>query len=300
MESKLRDYIEYLFKDAPKTKQAYELKEEIICNVIERYHDLLKEGKNEGEAYNQAIAGIGDINELIAELGGEVAEENEFTDEQMRSIKSRLSAFKSIAVALYILCVTPVIFLGELSMGQLGVVAMFLMISVATGLIIYSSITKFVPVITEESTVKHLRTKATLRAVAVGMYISCTTPVILLAESSFGILTNISPIFMFLMIAAATILIIMSKTDKKSKSTNSNMVEDFKEWSGRKKKTSGLYKAIVAVLWVTASFIYIFLTAYMFFANGIFTASVTWIIFLVASALQNLIRAIFDYSEANK
>lgn len=45
MEPKLRDYIENLFATAPNTKQAYELKEEIIRNTIDRYHDLLADGK---------------------------------------------------------------------------------------------------------------------------------------------------------------------------------------------------------------------------------------------------------------
>lgn len=48
MEPKLRDYIENLFATAPNTKQSYELKEEIIRNTIERYHDLLADGKSEG------------------------------------------------------------------------------------------------------------------------------------------------------------------------------------------------------------------------------------------------------------
>lgn len=110
MEPKLRDYIENLFATAPNTKQAYELKEEIIRNTIDRYHDLLSEGKSEGEAYNLAIAGIGDINELLEALGGNPIAENAMTDEQNAAIRSRNSIFTGIAVALYILCVTPCIY----------------------------------------------------------------------------------------------------------------------------------------------------------------------------------------------
>ena len=302
MEPKLRDYIENLFISAPKTKQAYELKEEIICNVIERYHDLIEQGKAEGDAYNQAIAGIGDINELIAELGGEIIEEGEYTDEQMSVINSRQSTFSAIAVALYILCITPIIFLSDTRFGFLNDVSpvfMFLMVSIATGLCIYSSITKFIPVIEDENTVKQIKTKAILRATAVGMYISCVTPVIFFSPEFFGILSDISPVFMFLMIAAATVIIIMSKGTEATK-PSVNMVEAFKEWSGRKKKTSGLYKGIVAILWVTASIVYICLTTYLVVCVNWFAVNFTWIIFIIATALQNLIRAIFDYSEANK
>lgn len=65
MEPKLRQYIEGLFAGAPNTKQACELKEEIIRNTIERYHDLIAEGKDSQQAYDLAVEGIGDINELL-------------------------------------------------------------------------------------------------------------------------------------------------------------------------------------------------------------------------------------------
>ena len=52
----------------------------------------------------------------------------------------------------------------------------------------------------------------------------------------------------------------------------------------------------MAVLWVTTSVIFVYITI----ATGLITVSVTWIIFLVAVALQHLMRAIFDYTEASK
>ncbi len=297
MEPKLRDYVENLFAHAPRTKQAYELKEEIIRNTIDRYHDLVAEGKSEGEAYNLAIAGIGDINELLEALGAEPLSEKQYSDEQLDAIKNRSTIFRVIAVALYILCVTPVIFLSEIDFGNLnlenfGVILMFFMISTATGLLIYGSMTKFVPTM-DEVTAKKLKNKATLRAVAVGLYISCPTPCIILDNSP---LVNISPVFMFLIVAAATVMIILSKTDKSYRKADDTMVESFKEFNGRKKKTSALYKILVAILWVTTSLIYIWLTI----ATGLITVSVTWILFLVAVAVQNLMKAIFDYVEASK
>lgn len=295
MEPKLREYVEKLFSSAPKTKQAYELKEEIICNVIERYHDLIAEGKTEGDAYNQAIAGIGDINELIQELGGEPKyTENSYTDEQMATIKSRHSVFKGIAVALYILCVTPNILFGMISsLEALGPTLMFLMISVATGLLIYGRMTQYFPVITDENEKSKIRFTAITRAVAVGMYISCVTPCIALGVTP---LATISPIFMFMMIAGATVLIIFSARKDAYTKTDDTMVENFKEWNGKKKSTSALYRILVAILWVTTSFVYLYIT----FITGFATATVTWIIFIVAVAVQNLMRAIFDYVEAEK
>lgn len=300
MEPKLRDYIENLFKDAPKTKQTYELKEEIIRNTIERYHDLLSEGKTEGEAYNLAIAGIGDINELLEALGGEPVEEVTYTDEQLSVIKSRRSMFTSIAIALYILCITPPILMSEISMydlDKLGPALMFFMISTATGLLIYSRMTKFLPVTDDKTAAAAIRRNAVLRAVAVGMYISCPTTVILLDDT---FLINISPVFLLLVIAAATVMIILSRNKNIYTKTDDTMVENFKEWNSKKKSTSALYKVLVAVLWVTVSILYICLTTATMISISPMTATVTWIIFLVAVAIQNLMRAIFDYVEAGK
>lgn len=293
MEHKLRDYVENLFATAPKTHQAYELKEEIIRNTIERYHDLLAEGKTQSEAYNLAIAGIGDINELIEALGGDVIEESPCTDEQLEGIKSRTSIFKAIAVVLYILCITPCILLEATPLIDISPVFMFFMVSTATGLLIYSKKTKFIVCEQDEKRVTEIKRNAILRAVAVGMYISCVTPCILLSMTP---LVNISPVFMFLMIAIATVLIVLSKDKKAYAKKDDTMVENFKEWNSKKKETSALYKILVAILWVTVSVLYIYIT----FATGILTASVTWIIFIVAVAVQNLMRAIFDYVEASK
>jgi hypothetical protein len=87
---------------------------------------------------------------------------------------------------------------------------MFWMISIATGLCIYSDITKFVPVIDDERTVKQIKKKGILKATAVGMYISCVTPVIFFSPDFFGTLSNISPVFMLVNVAlTATLAFVM-------------------------------------------------------------------------------------------
>ena len=68
MEHKIRKHIEGLFSRAPKTPRAHELCEEMIVNVIERYHDHLAAGMGEQDAYRAAITGIGDVSSLIDAL----------------------------------------------------------------------------------------------------------------------------------------------------------------------------------------------------------------------------------------
>ncbi|MCH5296369.1 MAG: hypothetical protein J1E85_01735 [Ruminococcus sp.] len=298
MEPKLRDYIENLFVSAPRTKQAYELKEEIIRNTIERYHDLIADGKAEGEAYNLAIAGIGDINELLQELGANPIEDGTCTDEQLAKIKSRSTLFKTIAVALYILCVTPCIFFSILGCGDLGAMLMFFMISTATGLLIYDHCTKYLLLENDPNNIKRTKTKAIMRAVAIGLYISCPTPAFL--ASLLYLNGGIGALGLIIFLAAATSILILSKNYNTYTKTDDTMVENFKEFNGHKKQTSAIYKMLVAILWGTISIIYIIITIVGIQTISIAIGGISWIIFIVGIALQQLIKAIFDYMEASK
>ena len=69
-EYRIRQHIERLFAAAPTTAQAYNMREEMIMNTIERYHDGIAKGYTPDQAYAAAIGGIGDVSELIKSLGG--------------------------------------------------------------------------------------------------------------------------------------------------------------------------------------------------------------------------------------
>ena len=138
MNEKLRNYIESIFEDAPKTKEVVELKEEMLQNLIDKYNDLITEGKSSDAAYNIATASIGDVNELIYQLRSHSTVPMNYEKELLKS-KKQSALFISIAVMLYILSVVPVILSNN---GIIGIVIMFVMIAIATGLIIYNQISK--------------------------------------------------------------------------------------------------------------------------------------------------------------
>ena len=50
MKTKIREYIELIFADAPDCAQTREIKEEMYANVCDRYEDLIKDGKSESAA----------------------------------------------------------------------------------------------------------------------------------------------------------------------------------------------------------------------------------------------------------
>ena len=62
MRDDLEKYVNLLFAGDP---EAEEIKQEILLNTLDRYDDLIAQGKNPQAAYSLAIAGIGDISELI-------------------------------------------------------------------------------------------------------------------------------------------------------------------------------------------------------------------------------------------
>ncbi len=137
MNEKLRAYVEKLFKDAPKTIQIVELKEEILQNTLDRYNDLLAEGKSEEAAYNISVAGIGDVSSLIDSLTAPVASSG-YTREEIAANGKKRSLLLSAAVALYILCVVPPVIFDEIDgLEPLGIVLMFVMAAAATSIVIY-------------------------------------------------------------------------------------------------------------------------------------------------------------------
>lgn len=96
MEEKINRHIDGLFADAPKTRRAMELKEEMTQNALEKYHDLISEGYREEDAYQNVIGSIGDVTELFDSL----EEKNLLMlPEADRRKKARLMA---VSVGLYI------------------------------------------------------------------------------------------------------------------------------------------------------------------------------------------------------
>lgn len=137
MNEKLRAHVEELFKNAPQTKQAVEIKEEILQNTIERYNDLISEGKSPEAAYNISIAGIGDVSHLIDSMVAPVASSG-YTKEEIAANEKKRSVLLAVSVALYILSVIPPIICDELGAPEVvGISLFFITIAVATALIIY-------------------------------------------------------------------------------------------------------------------------------------------------------------------
>lgn len=137
MREQLTQYVNLLFAGTPENE---DMKQEILQNTLDRYDDLIEQGKTPEAAYRLAIAGIGDINELLGSretIPEPIPERTDYRGRPLPSPKKKL--MRSIAIALYICCPVPIIALSNVGNSTIGVCLMFLLIAVATVLIIMSS-----------------------------------------------------------------------------------------------------------------------------------------------------------------
>lgn len=129
MREQLIQYVNLLFAGA---QDSEEIKQEILQNTLDRFDDLVTQGKSPEAAYRLAISGIGDINEILGTPPVSPAHVGQpETEEDIKRKKIR-----GIAVAMYILCAVPVILLDELGADILGVCLTLAMVAYATYLMI--------------------------------------------------------------------------------------------------------------------------------------------------------------------
>ena len=135
MREQLANYVNLLFAGTTGTE---EIKQEILFNTLDRYDDLIAQGKTPEAAYRLAMTGIGDIDEILAqERPVEPQPKAEsFTysepaaqpdpDEKEKKVR------RAAAIAMYICCPVPLFILGDV----LGLCLMLVLIAAATALMV--------------------------------------------------------------------------------------------------------------------------------------------------------------------
>ena len=133
MIEELRKYLEELFAGVPKTRAAYELKEELLANSTERYFDLVENGVPEKEAYDIVINSIGDIDQLFETE--EPKKDSRYVDD---NVVRKLALYKAIAIGLYIVGVVFAVAIDEFTpFSNLGPIMMLLIAAIATSILVY-------------------------------------------------------------------------------------------------------------------------------------------------------------------
>ena len=129
---------------------------------------------------------------------------------------------------------------------------------------------------------------AKIIAIAVMMYIICPVPVILFESFGKGA-EQIGITFMFLLIAAATGLLIYNGVSRPQyKKMDDTMVEEFKEWKSANDQNYRARKSVTSALWPIITVIY-FLVSFSYGNWG-----TSWVIFLIGGAIEQIIKAYYD------
>ena len=132
MREKLQQYVELLFAGVPGSE---EVKEEILLNTLDRYDDLISQGKVPEAAYRLAIAGIGDINEI---LGTERPEPKASPSCEVPPVSENPARKKNraMAIGLYIASPIPLFILSEQGYATMGLCLTLLLVAAATAVLL--------------------------------------------------------------------------------------------------------------------------------------------------------------------
>lgn len=144
MRDQLIQYVNLLFAG---TSGANEIKQEILQNTLDRYDDLLSQGKTPQAAYQQAISGIGDIGEILSSQPVQPVQHAQPAQSQPSpAFPSRPASsepvetaddykkklYKAVAIALFILSAIPLILLED----AFGLCICLAMVAAGVGLLV--------------------------------------------------------------------------------------------------------------------------------------------------------------------
>ena len=133
MKEQLEQYVNLLFAGADNCE---DMKQEILQNTLDRYDDLIAEGKVPEAAYRLAITGIGDISEI---LGTSAASAPVHPCAPAAAEDDNKKKLRASAIGLYILCPIPLFIASEIGIPTLGLCALLAVVAVATAMMVVSS-----------------------------------------------------------------------------------------------------------------------------------------------------------------
>ena len=264
MREQLIQYVSLLFAGA---ENCEDTRQEILQNTLDRYDDLIAQGKSEEAAYRLAITGIGDINEILGRKDTVLPAmpvEREETDTAFKKL------LRAIAVGLYILCPLPLIVLSELGMDTFGLCGLLCFVAVATMLMILGAKKQDSPEKEDSDEPKSEMGKSVSSLIwAIGLVAYL---VLSFLTGAWHITWVIFPI-----LGAVNALVCAMIPAENPTALRRN---------------SSLKKGINSMIWAIG------LALYFIISFATMAWYITWLIFPITGAVQGLVRAILDLKEA--
>ena len=266
MREQLIQYVSLLFAGA---ENCEDTRQEILQNTLDRYDDLIAQGKSEEAAYRLAITGIGDINEILGQKDTvlpavTVAAERTDTETAFKKL------LRAIAVGLYILCPLPLIVLCEMGMEIFGLCGLLCFVAVATMLMILGAKKQDSPEKEDADEPKSEMGKSVsslIWAIGLAVYL-----ILSFLTGAWHITWVIFPI-----LGAVNALVCAMIPAENPTALRRN---------------SSLKKGINSMIWAIG------LALYFIISFATMAWYITWLIFPITGAVQGLVRAILDLKEA--
>lgn len=270
MREQLTQYVELLFAGT----DAEDIKQEILQNTLDRYDDLVAGGKVPEAAYRLAIAGIGDINEILGSPmpHAPVSQPAAEIDDGDTPTKKLLRA---IAVGLYILSMLPLIVLSGMGMENLGLCGTLAIVAVATVMILLGAKKNREDIREAEEKARRSplqkAVSAAVWAVGLAVYILWSVP-----SGAWYVTWVIFPI----LAALDGLLMVLVKQKEQQKSVSLPTAKDI---TSRKR--------IKKWIWIIGILLFV-IVSLRTLAWG-----ATWLLLPATAAAEQLVYAILDYME---
>lgn len=318
----IKNYLETMFAKLPITVEVQKAKNELWQMMEDKYTELMNDGKTENEAVGIVISEFGNLDELSEELGIRdfVIQENRNTGSAFRNmtlvevkdyLHDKARSAYTIALGVFLCIISCCGYMMDISWNWRGGIYatcfMFLMIATAVGLFMYSSFVmgkwKFLKekqCSVDFATAEYVHnrresfrvTHAMMITIGVILCILSVLPIMIVGSlfswsSGFGVVLMFVfiGIGVFLFVAAGNVSAGMTTilSLNKSGTMGGCFVPSQKQVSYKNEKISEM----MSLYWPTVTCIYL---CWSFLS---FDWHITWIIWVIAALVQQLIRAVW-------
>lgn len=318
----IRNYLETMFAKLPSTLEVQKAKDELWQMMEDKYTELIGDGKSENEAVGIVISEFGNLDELAEELGirNIVIQENKGADNGIRSVAlaevkdylhDKTRSGYAIALGVFLCIISCCGYLLDLggnwrTRGVLAISFMFLSIAAAVGLFLYSGFAmgkwKFLKeqaCTIDFATAEYVHnqresfrvTHAMMITIGVILCILSVLPVVVL-DNLFGWSSGFGVVAMFVFVAIGVFLFVVAGNVNagftailslnKRGTIGGGFVPSQKQVTYKNETIS----RIMSVYWPTVTCIYL---CWSFLS---FDWHFTWIIWVIAALVQQIIRAL--------
>ena len=318
----IRNYLETMFARLPITFEVQKAKNELGQMMEDKYTELIKDGKTENEAVGIVISEFGNLDELAEELGisSFVIQGNQKAAAGIRSVTlaevkdylhDRTRAAYTVALGVLLCIISCCGYLLDVSWNWRGAVYatcfMFLMIAAAIGLFMFSGFVmgkwKFLKqkgCSVDFATAEYVHNRresfrvtfAMMITIGVILCILSVLPVVIVT-SLFSWRSGLGVVLMFVFIGIGVFLLVAAGNMNAGFSTilslnkSDTMGGSFVPSQKQVRYNNNMISQLMSVYWPTVTCIYLCWSLLSFDWH------ITWIVWVIAAVVQQLIRAIW-------